>query len=374
LTCCCNDPTTAQYRSAVSSVKVAPSRLCKNKSNNYLVASAGADGLCKIWDLQNPITSRTAGAGGARRAVQNCSICVGHSRGINDVAWNSVAPLLATASDDKTCRIWDAVTAETLVELKGHDNFVFCVDQYHNMVATGSFDESVKLWDIRTGDCFTTLPAHSDPVTAVSFNRDGTTLCTASHDGLIRIWDVATAECLKTIFAAGNPSVSSVKYSANAKYILAGTLDSTLRLWPVALNGTNTCAKTYRDKLYQNTKYSVVADFTCTGDILVGNETGQCLLFDVQTGRVKQVLAEAHEDAVLAVSAHDTLPFLCTGGMTNDRKVEFWSTDGIEPNPMHNRSLSSSNAKKQQVQRRLQQQQRLRENNNNNDNTTTGMV
>lgn len=311
-------------------MKVAPSRLCKNRPNSYLVASAGADGLCKIWDLQNPITSRN---GGARRAVQNCSICVGHSRGINDVAWNPLAGLIATASDDKTGRIWDAVTAETLVELKGHDNFVFCIDQYHNMVATGSFDESVKLWDIRTGDCFTTLPAHSDPVTAVSFNRDGTTLCTASHDGLIRIWDVATAECLKTIFAAGNPSVSSVKYSKNGKYILAGTLDSVLRLWPITVNGRNTCAKTYKDERFRNTKYSVVADFTCTGDILVGNETGECLLFDVQTGRVRQVL-EAHDDAVLAVSAHDSLPFLCTGGMTNDRKVEFWSTDGIEATPL----------------------------------------
>ena len=77
-----------------------------------------------------------------------------------------------------------------------------------------------------------TLPVHSDPVTAVSFNRDGTCLVSASHDGLIRIWDVATGmivagralstmsnvetfsdhfllhiiligECLKTIFAAG---------------------------------------------------------------------------------------------------------------------------------------------------------------------------
>jgi COMPASS component SWD3 len=241
------------------------------------------------------------------------------------------------------------------VELKGHDNFVFCVDQHHNMVATGSFDECVKLWDIRTGDCFTTLPANSDPVTAVSFNRDGTTLCTASHDGLIRIWDTATAECLKTIFAAGNPSVSSVKYSANAKYILAGTLDSTLRLWPVALNGTNTCHKIYRDAtLFKNTKYSVVADFTYTGDILVGNETGQCLLFDLQTGRVRQVL-EAHEDAVLAVSAHDASPFLCTGGMTNDRKVEFWSTDGIAPNPMRH-TVASAKLQRQQQKAAARQQ------------------
>lgn len=175
-------------------------------------------------------------------------------------------------------------------------------------------------------DCVSTLPAHSDPVTAVSFNRDGTTVCSASHDGLIRIWDLATGECLKTIYAAGNPPVSSVKYAPNSKYLLAGTLDSTLRLWPVTVSGTNRCARQYRDKHFVNSKYSVVADFTATGDIVVGSETGDVVIFDLQTAQVKQVL-RGHEDAVLAVSAHDTLPLIATGAMTTDRRVEFWSPD-----------------------------------------------
>ena len=175
-------------------------------------------------------------------------------------------------------------------------------------------------------DCVSTLPAHSDPVTAVSFNRDGTTVCSASHDGLIRIWDLATGECLKTIYATGNPPVSSVKYAPNSKYLLAGTLDSTLRLWPVTVSGTNRCARQYRDKHFVNSKYSVVADFTATGDIVVGSETGDVVIFDLQTAQVKQVL-RGHEDAVLAVSAHDKLPLIATGAMTTDRRVEFWSPD-----------------------------------------------
>ena len=46
-------------------------------------------------------------------------------------------------------RLWDAVTGDTLVEYRGHDNFVFCVDQHEHMVVTGSFDETVKIWDVR---------------------------------------------------------------------------------------------------------------------------------------------------------------------------------------------------------------------------------
>lgn len=314
-----NLPAYGEHKRAVSSVKLAPHRLTKNRNGAAIAASASADGTCKIWDLKDAFS-------GPRR-LQNATTCVGHTRGINEVAWNPVSPLLATASDDKTVRLWDAVTTEAMVEMRDHDNFVFCVDVHSNLVVTGSFDETVKLWDIRTGDCISTLPAHSDPVTAVSFNRDGTTVASASHDGLIRIWDVATAECLKTIYAAGNPPVSSVKYAPNSKYLLAGTLDSTLRLWPVTVTGTsNCCAKTYRDKHFVNSKYSVVADFTATGDIVVGSETGDVVIYDLQTCQVQQVL-KGHLDAVLAVSAHDKLSLIATGAMTTDRRVEFWSAD-----------------------------------------------
>ena len=48
-------------------------------------------------------------------------------------------------------RLWDAVTGDTLVEYRGHDNFVFCVDQHEHMVVSGSFDETVKIWDVSGG-------------------------------------------------------------------------------------------------------------------------------------------------------------------------------------------------------------------------------
>ena len=110
---------------------------------------------------------------------------IGHSRGINDVCWSNgtTDPYCATASDDKTLRIFDVQTSDSLVEFRGHDNFVFCC-QFNppsNLLASGSFDETVKLWDVRSGLCVCTLLAHSDPVTAVSFNRDGTCVVAARY-------------------------------------------------------------------------------------------------------------------------------------------------------------------------------------------------
>ena len=193
-------------------------------------------------------------------------------------------------------------------------------------VVSGSFDETVKLWDLRTGDCVCTLPAHSDPVTAVSLNRDGTCVCTSSHDGLIRLWDVATGECLKTIFAAGNPPVCSAKFSPNGKFLLAGTLDSVIRLWPVTTTSkSHSCSKSYSSPEQIHTKYSVVSDFMpgYNGNIVSGSENGSVVIYDLQSRKVRHVL-KGHQDAVLAVSAHDKRPLVASGGMMADRKVEFW--------------------------------------------------
>ena len=38
-------------------------------------------------------------------------------------------------------------------------------------------------------------------------------------------------QCLKTLIDDDNPPVSFVKFSPNGKYILAATLDNTLKLW-----------------------------------------------------------------------------------------------------------------------------------------------
>lgn len=222
--------------------------------------------------------------------IKPCMTLSGHSRGINDIAWSPrTCEFIASASDDKTLRIWDvtrgsiqenasstktrvdhagsclvtgsntiyskncaynaipyhsvaqqslsSTCGEALVELKGHSNFVFSVafHPHGNLIASGSFDETVKLWDVRCGSCISTLPAHSEPCTSVDFNCDGTCIVSSSHDGLIRIWDVATSECLKTIYAQDikNPPVSYVKYSPNGKYVLSSMLDGKIRLWNV---------------------------------------------------------------------------------------------------------------------------------------------
>ena len=324
----CLFPYYGEHKRAVSAVALAPSAVTPTSP---VCASASADGTVKLWNVlpDNHHHQQQQQQQQADPLLTPVTTLLGHSRGINDVAWSPHGGHIATASDDKTLRLWDAQTSDALVEFRGHSNFVFCVrfNPQSNLLVSGSFDETVKLWDVRSGDCVSTLPAHSDPVTGVDMNRDGTCIVSGSHDGLIRIWDTATGECLKTIFAQANPPVSSVRYSPNGQYVLAGTLDAKLRLWKVGAFAK--CCKTYA--AHANSKYCVASEFLVSNPqrqcIVTGSETGQIYLYNLngKSNKVHQVLEGGHRDAVLAIACNDKQEYIVSGGMSEDRTVRFWA-------------------------------------------------
>ena len=105
-----------------------------------------------------------------------------------------------------------------------------------------------------------------------------------------RIWDTATGQCLKTLIDDDNPPVSFVKFSPNGKYILASTLDNTLRLWNYY---TGKCLKTYTG--HKNEKYCIFASFSVTGGkwIVSGGEDHKIFIWNLQTKEIVQTL-EGH--------------------------------------------------------------------------------
>ena len=62
------------------------------------------------------------------------------------------------------------------------------------MLASASNDKTIRLWNVRThlqrGGA---LIGHTDWVTTIAFSPDGRTLASGSFDNTIRLWDMSSA-------------------------------------------------------------------------------------------------------------------------------------------------------------------------------------
>ena len=87
----------------------------------------------------------------------------GHSSDVNAVAFSLDGKLLASASGDRTVKLWDAGTGAALQTLEGHLGNVNAVafSPDGKLLASASGDRTVKLWDASSGAALQTLEGHS---------------------------------------------------------------------------------------------------------------------------------------------------------------------------------------------------------------------
>ncbi|OQN95054.1 hypothetical protein B0A48_18850 [Cryoendolithus antarcticus] len=115
---------------------------------------------------------------------------------------------VASASDDKTVRLWDAATGEQTQKLEGHDARVTAVafSPDGHAVASASWDKTVRLWDAATGEQTQKLEGHDGGVTAVAFSPDGQAVASASGDKTVRLWDAVTGEQMQCYTSPNRPT------------------------------------------------------------------------------------------------------------------------------------------------------------------------
>jgi WD40 repeat protein len=270
------------------------------------------------------------GIGSIRGGQHLARTLTGHTNGVYNVAFSPDGRLLATASLDRTARVWDPATGDCLRTLTGHTNTVWAVafSPDGRLLATASPDMTARVWDPATGDCLRTLTGHTDGVTFVTFSPDGR-LATASDDRTARVWDPATGDCLRTL--TGHTSkVYGVAFSPDGRLLATASDDGTARVWDMAadedrdregigsIHGGQHLARTLTG--HTNVVWAVA--FSPDGWLLAtGSDDGTARVWDMATGDCLRTLT-GHTNTVWAVAFSPDGRLLATASV--DTTARLW--------------------------------------------------
>lgn len=157
---------------------------------------------------------------------------IGHTWRVNHVVYSPNGKRLASASSDRTVRVWDAEIGQEVLSLKGHTDSVSAVAFSPNgqRLASASSDRTVRLWDSVSGKQLLAIEGHAERVTSVAFSPDGQKLASAGSDRTLRLWDADTGQEVLAINGHAD-SISSVAFSPNGQRVASSSSDRTVKIW-----------------------------------------------------------------------------------------------------------------------------------------------
>ena len=246
---------------------------------------------------------------------------------VNSVAYSHDGLRIASGSEDKCVRVWDAMSGARVATLQGHSESVRSVAYSPDgrYIASGSQDKSVKVWDATTGKCVATLEGHSYSVTSVAYSPDGRYIASGSYD--IRVWDAESRSCVATLeWHSGK--ATSVAYSPDGKYIASGLDDKTIKIWEFKkrwhrITSHWKCIKTLKG---HTSDVNSVAYSPNGLRIASGSSDKSVKVWDAMSGSCLKTL-EGHSEGVTSVAYSPDGRRIASAGGTWDDSVRVWDAE-----------------------------------------------
>jgi WD40 repeat protein len=268
------------------------------------LASGSNDRSVRVWD---------ADTGQERRRLD------GHTDDVNSMSWSPDGRWLASGSDDQTVRVWDLDSGQQRLRLDGYTNDVMSVSWSPDgrWLASGSWDHTVRVWDVDTGQEHRRLDGHTQTVMSVSWSPDGRWLASGSGDHTVRVWDADSGQ--ERRWPDGHTDyVRSVSWSPDGRWLASGSYDRTVRVWD---------ADTGQElrRLDGHTEWVMSVSWSPDGRWLASGSFDHTVwVWDPDAGRERCRL-DGHTDAVWSVSWSEDGRWLASGSW--DHTVRVWDAD-----------------------------------------------
>ncbi|CAI9715933.1 sperm-associated antigen 16 protein-like [Octopus vulgaris] len=219
---------------------------------------------------------------------------IGHKDAISSVCLQPKSKLLATASDDKTWKLWSMPAGELIVTGEGHTEWVAdcAFNDDGNHLATCGGDKTVKIWDFshykcqhtfkehqlgglqviflvgeenevkdislelflaldwrfcsfifqrqywesmgfEQGLCGQTFYGHTAGVNHAVINQKGDTVASCDTQGIVKLWDTRTVAPMIT-FEAGSFSANKLAFDYTSSVVAIACDDHTVKIYEIA--------------------------------------------------------------------------------------------------------------------------------------------
>lgn len=317
-----NEKAEAQRNAAEAELRVEQLLLEKARS---LLDRDPTLSLAFLKELKRPLPgAATVAAEAVDRGVAR-HVLRGHSAAINDLAVSPDGLRLASASTDKTVRLWDVASGDGKVLLCHQDRVAtVAFAPGGQQLASGGYDQRICLYDLSTGKG-RPLEGSGEVVQRLVWSPDGAHLAAITSDRSVRLYS-ADGKLEESILVEQINREVFAQFSADGRLLLTGGHGAFVRLVDLATKQVRVYDLACRPEEVgcRERRVTWAALSPDAQTVAVAGSDGVLVVFDVLGSRRRVLLG--HTDLIRHVAYSPDGKRLVSASL--DRSLRLWDLDG----------------------------------------------